>query len=292
MHPKTPTTVLALALAIGSPLFAQAPSLTVDEVGCLPLDGNAPVSARVTNNVPESEVRLYFRRLNDTVEDAYYLLMQPAGGGRYRGVLPQPADFEPRRFDLKPDSGTNPDFGWAAWWRAKDGSEDRNPTRELDPQLIRERAGQGKQIRRDWMHEMEPEALQSWLERQKYEPAEVYAGLYDAQGTQLARSPTRVATVTQDCRVALDAEELGMASNLEIGETAGWQEGDEPFHWNCEGIISRRDPRGVKRGDETCRACVVAWWKLPGVVLPAAAAVAGGIIITRDDPPPASPSVP
>ena len=97
------------------------------------------------------------------------------------------------------------------------------------------------------------------------------------------------------CQAALTPEQAGEAENLTVGETAYWQRDESLFHWLCDGIVSRVDPTNVKRGDGICRACVVAWWKRPGILVPAASALAGGtalVILDEDDPTDVSPSNP
>ena len=50
--------------------WAQGPmSVVPDQVECIPVGGNGVVWASVNNNRPETSVKLYFRRLHDTVED-------------------------------------------------------------------------------------------------------------------------------------------------------------------------------------------------------------------------------
>jgi hypothetical protein len=99
--------------------------------------------------------------------------------------------------------------------------------------------------------------------------------------------------VRKNCRVEMTPEQLGEAENLTVGETAYWQKDEALFHWLCEGIVTRVDPTNVLRGDSACRACVVAWWNQPGLLIPAAAvgvgAVTGVYLVDREDPPPASP---
>jgi len=61
----------------------------------------------------------------------------------------------------------------------------------------------------------------------------------------------------------------------------------------CDGVVSRINPLGILRGDEKCRACVIAWWEKPVVMIPAAAAIAGtGVIISKGEPKEASPVTP
>lgn len=256
---------LLAALALGAPRpAAAAPRVTLEPVACLPSGGNAPVRATVDDNVPETEVRVFFRRLSDEVEDFYSLKLEAAGGGRYWGVLPRPADQPLAPHSLTRGAAgsgggaaSGGDSGWAAWWKAKEGSTDRNPTGDLDPEVIRQRASVGRQISRGWMSSMDDPSLERWLDQQTNEPAELYAAVFDQAGTRLALSSTLVAPVRDDCPVSLSEQEAGYAENLVIGETAMWQQDEEPFHWLCDGVVSRRGPFGVLRADDLCRGCIV-----------------------------------
>ncbi|MEM9553875.1 MAG: hypothetical protein AAGC60_06435 [Acidobacteriota bacterium] len=285
--------------ALGLVLFASsvaAQTVTTDAVECLPIGENAVGWASIDAMPADAEVRLYFRRMHDTVEDLYWVRMQPAGEGRYWGIFPQAEDhaLEVRELE-EARAEAQREVAWAQWWREKDASDHRDPNSDLDQDLIRERASQGKQVERDWLGEMDDREFQEWLETLENEPTEYYTAVNDFQGNELARSPTRVAPVSDNCRVDLSEEERGVAENMIVGETAYWQRGEQVFHWLCDGIIARVDPNGVRRGDEICRACVIAWWKRPGILVPAAvgAGVVTGVILVDDDSPaPVSPSEP
>lgn len=273
------------------------PSVEVEQLACLPVSDNGVVRARVEDPIPDTEVRLYFRRLHHLVEDAYWIAMEPAGGGEYWATFPQPAAEELERFGLEArriETDEQRDNPFAAWWLAKDTSTDRDPNEDLDDEVIRERASEGKLLERDWMRAMSLEEVQDWLEGQRYEPAEYLVTVVDPQGRTLARSPLRVVAVTDDCPVDLTLQEQGFANNLVIGETAFWQQGEEPFHWLCDGIVSRVGPEDVLRADGVCRACVVAAFPAPALLIPALAGGGVGIadIIEGDDEPPVSPSQP
>ena len=86
------TTALCLPIFVlsGQPVAAQD-SIRVesDPIACLPLEENGVASATVENNVPDTTVRLYFRRMHDAVEDLYWVQMQPAGQGRDWAVMPK-----------------------------------------------------------------------------------------------------------------------------------------------------------------------------------------------------------
>jgi hypothetical protein len=123
------------------------------------------------------------------------------------------------------------------------------------------------------------------------EMVEYYAVLLDATGRETARSMSKTAPVKDDCRIQLTRVQEGVAENLMVGETAAPQEGKEVLGFLCEGIVTRVNSQGIRRADEACRVCVVAWWQKRSVVVPAIAGVTG-IIITDDDGPEASPSRP
>lgn len=294
LRPLTGALVAALwvAWAGSAPAAAQNPTISVEALPCLPQGGHGVARARVENEVPGTEVQLHFRRLNPLVEDFYWIEMESAGGGRYWVTVPAPDDDEFVRHDLaRPRDNRQRDYLWAAWWREKDLSNDRNPNGDLDDEVIRERASQGKTVERDWLRDMELADLQQWLREQRYEPAEYFAAVVAPDGRILARSPLEVVPVTDDCDVQLDPREEGMAGNLVIGETAPWQESEgEVFHWLCDGIVSRVDPAGILRIDRHCRTCVIAWWEKKSFLIPASIAGIGGIGgVVLDDPSPFTP---
>lgn len=292
------TLKLSVAALLGGlaslPLAAQGRiEITAEPVECLPLGDNGIGWAKVDNNQPDTQTRLYFRRLNDSVEDLYWVPMKPAGNGRYWGIFPKAEDNALKRYDIvEHRENLKRENSWAEWWRVKDASDDRNPNRDLDQDLIRERASQGKLEKRDWLAEMDDDQFQKWLEQLENEPAEYFTAVHDFKGQRLAQSPTMAAEVRKNCRVELTPEQRGLADNLVVGETAYWQRDQNVFHWLCEGVVSRVDPNNVVRGDSLCRACVVAWWKKPALLIPgalAAGGIAGVVLIDRDPPPPASP---
>lgn len=287
-----------MTFALVTPALAQGQTTRVEaeQVSCLPIGENGLAWAAVENNIPDASVRLYFRRMHDSVEDLYWVRMHPNGDGRYWGIFPKAEDRALQRYDLEEARDeARQDVSWAAWWREKDRSDDRNPNSDLDQDLIRERASQGKAETRHWLAEMDDDAFQDWLEQLENEPTEYFTAVHDYQGRRLAQSQVKVAEVRDNCRVDLTEEQLGEANNLTVGETAYWQRDEALFHWLCDGIVSRLDPSNVKRGDGICRACVIAWWKRKGILIPAAAgvgAIAGVSLLESDDPPPVSPSTP
>ncbi len=198
--------------------------VTAEPVECLPVGNNGVGWAKVDNNQPDTETRLYFRRFNDSVEDLYWVKMKPAGNGRYWGVFPKAEDVALQRHDvIEQRQNLKRENSWAEWWRAKEASDDRNPSRDLDQDVIRERASQGKLEKRDWLAEMDDDKFQSWLEQLENEPTEYFTAVHDYKGQRLAKSPTMAAEVRKNCRVELTPEQQGVADNLVVGETAYWQ---------------------------------------------------------------------
>ncbi len=298
MHDRTKIwTIFATALVLVPAVAGAQLSVEAEDVECLPIEDNGVGWARVANNVPDTTVRLNFRRMHDAVEDLYYVHMNPAGQGRYWGVFPKAEDRVLDRHDLiETREEIQEEYKWASWWRAKEASEDRDPNdpedeAELDDDLLRERASLGKKLPRDWLAEMDDPTFQSWLEQLENEPAEYFTSVHDAEGRQLARSLTRVTEVRRDCRVDLSEQERGEAENLTVGETAHWQRDEQVFHWLCPGIVSRIDPINVLRGDGVCRACVIVWWKKKQILL-ASGTLIPGTIISRRDADPASADAP
>lgn len=255
------STFVAMAVLAGAPAAssAQDVAVTSDQVACVPAGGNAVVWSTVKNNLPDTTVRLYFRRLNDVVEDLYFVDMHPAGGGRYWGMMPK---AEKRKLD-RHELGRRRDealdsHAQAAWWREKDQSEDRNPNQDLDDDEIKERASVGKAEDRHWMTEMDDADFEQWLNRLEFEPVEYFVSVLGVQGQLFAKSSMMIGEVrsANNCDVKLTPQQLGEANNLVVGETAPWQKGKAAFHWQCAGIVSRVGTDGVKRPDGACRGCV------------------------------------
>jgi hypothetical protein len=122
---------------------------------------------------------------------------------------------------------------------------------------------------------------------------EYYGVMLDAAGREITRTPTIKTKVTSDCQIKLTPQQLGDAQNLVIGETNSKQEKNRVLGFLCDGIVTRVDPQNVKRVDEICRTCVVAWWQQPEFLVPlvGAGAAAGIVTIIVDQPEP-SPSRP
>jgi hypothetical protein len=118
---------------------------------------------------------------------------------------------------------------------------------------------------------------------------EYYGALVDPTGKTVARSQTLTSPVRGDCRVKLNTKERGVAENLTVGETSPDQQGREVLAFLCDGIVTRVNFAGLRRSDDVCRACVVAWRR--GIVVPALAAGLVGVIVTDEEPEP-SPSRP
>ena len=117
-----------------------------------------------------------------------------------------------------------------------------------------------------------------------------YSVLMDASGREIARSAVRKTQVTGDCHVELTPQQRGVAQNLTVGETTADQSHGGVLGFLCDGIVTRVSASNIRRGDDFCRTCVVAWWKRNEVLIPALAA--GGvttIIVDRPEPSPSRP---
>ncbi|HET6347341.1 MAG TPA: hypothetical protein VFH51_20585, partial [Myxococcota bacterium] len=117
------------------------------------------------------------------------------------------------------------------------------------------------------------------------EHVEMYGAVVDATGKVVARSQPLMAPVTKDCKVQLSEKERGVAENMTVGETSPKQQGKKVLAFLCDGVVTRVNSAGVRRADEVCRACVIAWWQRKGVIVPATAGIVG-IVVTDDDPEP------
>lgn len=301
MRPLAIGWLAAAALAV-LPVTASAqgagPQVTVEALECVPVGRHSIVEADVASTVPGNTVRLYFRRLHQEVEDFYWIEMRPFEG-RWWAPLPQPEDHAMSRHELDPSARAErdqleSDYRWAAWWKAKELSEHRDPNEDLDQELIDERAQVGRGEPREWMRGMDDDDLEQWLDRQINEGVEYYVAVLDSYGRIVpgGRSEMQVAPVVPaaDCpQVRPDNErEQGAALNMTIGETAFWQADEKLFHWTCHGVVTRVDAAGVPRADERCRACVVGFLPERAAVLP----VLAGAGITIIEPPNPSPTAP
>ncbi|HEY8022655.1 MAG TPA: hypothetical protein VIH93_16225 [Thermoanaerobaculia bacterium] len=128
--------------------------------------------------------------------------------------------------------------------------------------------------------------------RRTNDNVEQYAALLDESGREIARSEMRSVPVTHDCRADLSPKERGFSENLTIGETAVPQQGKEVFGFLCEGVVTRVNPAGIRRADDACRACVVAWWATNEVIAPLAAVGGVTTVTVIENNPEPSPSLP
>ena len=88
----------------------------------------------------------------------------------------------------------------------------------------------------------------------------------------------------------LTPEQRGVAQNLTIGETTADQSHGGVMGFLCDGVVTRVSANNIRRADDFCRTCVVAWWKKTEVLIPALAA--GGVTTVIVDQPEPSPSRP
>jgi hypothetical protein len=90
---------------------------------------------------------------------------------------------------------------------------------------------------------------------------EYYMSVVDAAGREKARSAgeNRRVPVRKDCTVRLNERQQGVAENLIVGETSAQQFRKPVFGFLCPGVRMRIDHRGVRRADEVCGPCGLAW---------------------------------
>jgi hypothetical protein len=296
--------------------------MRVEPLECIPLQEHSLVRAQVENEVGGNFVRIYFRRMHEVVEDFYWVEMEPAGGGNYWAILPKPADEKLERHNLDDrETDEQEDYPWAAWWKVKEVEPDRDPNDDLDQDLLEERSQVGRRENRAWLRKLDHRTTEEWLEELENEPAEIFGAVFDSFGRLLTKTEVQVVVVHEDCDIpAFTPRELGFSRNLTVGETAPWQMGEDEdererrrrrreerqgrkdddeadgrrvFHWLCDHIVSRVNYEEILRADETCRACVIAWWHKKQFLIPAAgAATLVGILVEDDPSPPVSPSRP
>lgn len=123
---------------------------------------------------------------------------------------------------------------------------------------------------------------------------EMYSALVDPSGKVVARSESQVVRVSDNCKVQLNEKELGVAANLTVGETSAKQQGKKVMAFECYGVVTRVNYQGIRRSDEVCRSCVIAWWQRKPVLVSGAAALVGtGVVIVdpgnNPEPSPARP---
>lgn len=114
---------------------------------------------------------------------------------------------------------------------------------------------------------------------------EYYVAVVDAAGKMLAQSEPRIERVEGSCDTKLSPKEQGVAENLIVGETTPNQYRKKVIGFLCPGLKIRIDHQGIRRADEECGPCGLAW--LP----PAGLATAGvlGVIVADREPSPSRP---
>jgi hypothetical protein len=275
---------VAAAATLGAVLPAaalHAQTILGGELPCVPLGEHAVVTARVDPPPTEESgivPRVYFRRLSVEVEDFYWIEMIPEEPGNYWAVLPLAESAELPRKELARAAIAD---RRAAWWRAKEASEHRDPNGDLDAEVIRERASLGRQEKRDWMAGLDDPEFERWLAGQEYEPTEWYLATVDREGRVLETTEMRVAPVDRECKAALTREQKRESNEVRVGDTAAWQDGELPFHWECADLGPRIDVDGDE-DDPVCPAAIV-WWPVAGGL------GALGVVIVIDDDPPGGP---
>lgn len=80
--------IFAAGFLIAAAALAQAPTITVGELTCLPRKENAVLTATLTPDLADGEARLYFQR--DEYGDAYYVALEKSAEGSYWAVFPKP----------------------------------------------------------------------------------------------------------------------------------------------------------------------------------------------------------
>jgi hypothetical protein len=97
------------------------------------------------------------------------------------------------------------------------------------------------------------------------------------------KSVVKTESTSGGCSAKLNEEQKKLAGNLVVGETNDAQRGAQVFGFECEGIVSRIDVKGVLRPDELCRWVAIAGAVPTGILIPALAVGAGGaaVIITN-----------
>ncbi|MBW8875448.1 MAG: hypothetical protein JF614_10845 [Acidobacteria bacterium] len=121
------------------------------------------------------------------------------------------------------------------------------------------------------------------------EQVELYSAVVDATGRAVARSESQLVKVTDDCKVRLSEKERGVAENLTIGETSAKQQGQKVLAFLCDGVVTRINHAGIRRSDEVCRACVIAWWQRKAILIPAAITGIGVVVGEAPEPSPSRP---
>ncbi|HET9226540.1 MAG TPA: hypothetical protein VFR31_07715 [Thermoanaerobaculia bacterium] len=115
---------------------------------------------------------------------------------------------------------------------------------------------------------------------------EYYVAVVDAAGKMVSQSEPNTARIDPECDQKLTPKEQGVAENLIIGETTPNQYRKKVIGFICPGLKIRIDHQGIRRADEECGPCGLAW--LPPAGLAAAGIV--GVVVSEDPEP--SPSRP
>jgi hypothetical protein len=116
---------------------------------------------------------------------------------------------------------------------------------------------------------------------------EYYVAVVDAAGKMLSQSEPRSEKVDDNnCRAELTQKEQGIAENLIVGETTPNQYRKKVIGFECPGLKIRIDHQGIRRSDEECGPCGLAW--LPPTAL-ATAGILGVVIIEDPEPSPSRP---
>jgi hypothetical protein len=115
---------------------------------------------------------------------------------------------------------------------------------------------------------------------------EFYVAVVDAAGKMLAQTEPRSVKVQSNCQTQLGPKEQGLAENLTVGETTPNQYGKKVIGFQCPGLKIRISHQGIRRADEECGPCGLAW--LPPTAL-ATAGVVGVIVIDDPEPSPSRP---
>jgi hypothetical protein len=117
-----------------------------------------------------------------------------------------------------------------------------------------------------------------------------YGALMDASGREIARSQMQKSEVKADCHIELTPQQQGVAQNLTIGETTADQAHGGVMGFLCEGVVTRVNAQNIRRSDDFCRTCVIAWWKKTEILLPAlAAAGVTSVVVDQPEPSPSRP---
>lgn len=206
------TCLLTVTLATGQEIVLQ-----VDPPTCLPIRGNAVLTAKLIAEGSLEQVaglRLHFRRLHP-LGSFYYVEMRPLGNDVFSAIFPKPEDRAPAPVS-------------SDWWNAIS--------------------------RRLWLRGNDRAWLVSWLAELEFEPAEYFVAAHDSAGARLTQTPIEILEVEKDsqCPAVLDHQELQWAQALTLGETMDLQSGRPPFHWSCDGVVSRISTDGTRRSDRSC----------------------------------------